>query len=207
MELLVIGDNSSGLVSVFELDDGATFLRLTESSGRSFRQSFSNMVVYRPDARPEWLNEMMTDDELVTSITTAAIMTEAEHHLRRLFDSSVSYYDADHATPYGDILPPQFPASYGPTPAEIPCGTTHNPTYEDWGADTWEALNFAISDPHYYSYQYVSDGTQVGSTFTAYAFGDLDCDGVLSTFFRTGEVAPDHDIRGGGGMQEINPTE
>ena len=33
-----------------------------------------------------------------------------------LFDSSVSYYDSEHATNVGDIISPQFPTSQGVTP-------------------------------------------------------------------------------------------
>jgi len=207
MELLVIGESSMGLLSAFALGDGATFLRVNEESGWAFRQTFPGLIVYRPDARPAWIDEMTSDEELFASIVTAAIMTEAADHVRRLYDSSVSYYDADHTDNIGNIITPRFPDSFGPTPSEVPCGTTHTPTYEDWSADTWEALNFAISDPHYYAYQYESHGTQLGATFTAYAFGDLDCDGVYSTFFRTGEVLLGNDIRGSAGLQEINPTE
>ena len=206
-DLLLIGDDGGGLVSVFPLAEGAAYIRLIEGYSRTFRRQFTSLVVYRPDSQPGWVDEIRTDEELVESIITSAIMTEAAQHLRRLYDSSVGYYDADHTDNIGNILMPQFPASHGPTPSEIPCGTTHTPTYEDWDAYTWEALNFAISDPHYYSYQYESEGTRIGATFTAYAFGDLDCDGVYSTFFRTGEVLPGNEIRGGDGMQEINPTE
>jgi len=132
---------------------------------------------------------------------------EATMNVRRLFDSSVSYYDSDHATPEGYIVPAQFPASIPRTPSEIPCGTAAQPDYELWSAPTWEALNFAVSDEHYYSYQYDSAGTRVGSTFTASAFGDLDCDGVYSTFVRIGEVVPGNEIRGGAGLYQQNPNE
>ncbi len=46
---------------------------------------------------------------------------------------------------------------------------------------------FQVSDPHYYVYQFDSNGTGADATFTATAFGDLDKDGVLSTFQRTGK--------------------
>ena len=136
-----------------------------------------------------------------------SISTEAQMNIRRLFDSSVSYYDSDHATMTGQILPPQFPQSIPLTPAEIPCGEPVEPDWDSWSAATWEALNFAISDPHYYSYQYDSAGEGTAATFTASAFGDLDCDGVISTFVRVGEATPGREVRGGAGLIEDNPLE
>lgn len=127
---------------------------------------------------------------------------EATMNVRRLYDSSVSYYDAEHATATGNIVPPQFPTSIPLTPAEIPCGEAVMPNARDWDHPGWEALNFSISDPHRYSYQYDSSGERIGSTFTASAFGDLDCDGVISTFVRVGEVEEGNYIRGGAGLYQ-----
>ena len=133
--------------------------------------------------------------------------TEATMNVRRLFDSSVSYYDSDHATAWGEILPPQFPASVPRTPAEVPCGVEVDANYDDWEHPTWEALNFSVRDRHRYSYQYDSEGTFIGATFTASAFGDLDCDGVYSTFVRTGIVEAGNEIRAGAGLYQHNETE
>lgn len=113
---------------------------------------------------------------------------EARTNLERIYDGAVSYYDSDHATRTGMILPPQFPASSPRLPASIPCGEAMEPGYDTWRQPTWEALNFSIHEPHYYSYQFESSGTGADAAFTAYAFGDLDCDGVLSTFQRQAEV-------------------
>jgi len=55
-----------------------------------------------------------------------------------------------------------------------------------WDNPSWQALTFAISDPHYYSYEYTSDGTGTNAQFTARANGNLDGDGTLSTFERAG---------------------
>ncbi len=64
---------------------------------------------------------------------------------------------------------------------------------EDW--KPWEELSFDPADypekgatRHYYRYEYVSSGTGAESSFTARAIGDLDCDGVYSTFERSGSV-------------------
>ncbi|MSP90879.1 MAG: prepilin-type N-terminal cleavage/methylation domain-containing protein [Myxococcales bacterium] len=51
-----------------------------------------------------------------------------------------------------------------------------------WNNATWSALKFAVTDQHYFQYLYESTGTQKTATFTASAFGDLDCDTTKSTF-------------------------
>ncbi len=134
--------------------------------------------------------------------------TEATMNVRRLYDSSVSYYDSDHATANGSILPAQFPTNQDVTPT---VGSVDNvkrdPSQADWTADSWEALNFSVSDPHYYAYQYNTAGTRIGSTFTASAFGDLDSDTVYSTFVRVGSVMAGNEIRGGAGLYQRNELE
>jgi len=132
---------------------------------------------------------------------------EATMNVRRLYDSSISYFDSDHTTPRGDILPAQFPASIPRTPAEIPCGERRAPNQADWTHDTWEALNFEVQDPHYYAYQFDSSGTRYNATFTASAFGDLDCDGIVSTFVRVGSVDRGNFIRGGAGLYQRRELE
>ncbi len=116
---------------------------------------------------------------------------EAEMNVRRLADSSATYFMMDHTDADGRILPAQFPETAAMSPSEVPCGEPHTPSQDDWDDGetwTWVALNFAMSDPHYYAFEYESSGTRTGATFTATAYGDLDCDGELSTFVRTGHI-------------------
>src|SRR5690242_8023378 len=47
--------------------------------------------------------------------------TEATMNIRKLFDSSVAYYEAEHATRAGDVLPKQFPAAAAVSPATKCC--------------------------------------------------------------------------------------
>jgi type IV pilus assembly protein PilA len=79
--------------------------------------------------------------------------SEATMNLRKLFDSSATYFANDWANESGDMLSHQFPTTNGPTPAAIAQNkvTTAEAT---WAASsTWVALNFAVTDPHYYQYQ------------------------------------------------------
>jgi hypothetical protein len=48
-------------------------------------------------------------------------------------------------------------------------------------------LDFAETDPHGFSFEFESQLGEERSTFVARAHGDLDGDGVLSTFEITGE--------------------
>lgn len=134
--------------------------------------------------------------------------TEATMNVRKLFDSSVTYYDGEHATNTGQIISPQFPTSQAVTPALTAILNEKRETNQfEWEAPTWEALNFSISDPHYYTYQYDSTGTRVGAQFTASSFGNLDHDSVYSTFVRVGTVMDGNEIRGGAGLYQQNELE
>jgi len=71
---------------------------------------------------------------------------------------------------------------------------------KDWNVDAtankgFACLKFGISAPQYYLYNYTSDGNAaasppvVGTQFTATANGDLNGNGILSTFTVLGAVA------------------
>ena len=85
----------------------------------------------------------------------------------------------DHLLEHRALPPPA-----GPTP---PLGTCCKADPEDakcppdpaaWAAPTWRALDFSMDDPHYYSYELAVDGDR----YILKAWGDLDCDGIYSTF-------------------------
>ncbi|MBN1947929.1 MAG: hypothetical protein JW797_19840 [Bradymonadales bacterium] len=133
--------------------------------------------------------------------------TEAAMSLRRIYDSAISYYDSDYADSTGNILPRQFPASTPLTPSRIPCGERAAPQPELWQHPTWQALGFSLADPHYYSYRFESSGVGPNATFTASAFGDLDCDGEFSTFMRVGEVTAGGWVSGGAGLYQMDELE
>ena len=131
---------------------------------------------------------------------------EASMNVRRMYDSSVAYFESEQINLDGTPKPKHFPASAPRTPATTACkdgnSVKHMPTPETWNHPTWKALNFEINDAFYYQYEYVSDG----KSFTARVFGDLNCDGVLSTFERVGEVR-DGTVSGGAGVYKKNPLE
>lgn len=134
---------------------------------------------------------------------------EATMNIRKLYDSAVVYYESEHADANGLLLPRQFPPSTDWTPAESPCkypGQKYPVRADIWHLPTWEALNFAIDDPSYYSYKFESSGTGEGASFTASARGDLDCDGVYSLFQRVGFIQ-NGNVTGGAGLYTMNEIE
>ncbi|HEY1586146.1 MAG TPA: pilin [Polyangia bacterium] len=128
---------------------------------------------------------------------------EATMNVRKLFDSSVSYFEGEHADSKGNALAKQFPTAVSLTPAATCCGQTGDkckPAATNFTADSWSALNFSVDDPFYFRYQYDSAGTETSSNFQAWAFGDLDCDSILSTYERSGSVMSDRSVSGGSGL-------
>jgi type IV pilus assembly protein PilA len=127
--------------------------------------------------------------------------TEATMNVRKLYDSSVTYFAAEHTSASGGIVSAQFPATTGPLPLLATIGDVKVTTLPStWDADgTWNSLQFSVSDPSYFAYQYDSAGTTNAATFTATAFGNLDGDAVFSTFTRVGSVV-DMEVKGGAGL-------
>lgn len=128
--------------------------------------------------------------------------TEAVVNIRKLFDSAVAYYDRDHVDRNGEPIPKQFPgmgaALTGPAPGINYCcgqkGDKCDPRDQDsiamWKRPKWQALNFAVTDPHYYWYDFVPFGTGADAAFTARASGNLNCNASFSTFERAGAFNP-----------------
>jgi type IV pilus assembly protein PilA len=148
--------------------------------------------------------------------------SEAEDKISEMFRSSVSYFTNENVArgATAAALAPQFPVSQELTP-DGDCtacsgnddGRCDPSSYgaEDWDTPTWQALNFAISDPHYFVYQYRATNTGAvrgtGSTFTARAQADLDADGTCSTFERAAITTDNGDVQGSRGIFRAFPTD
>jgi len=139
--------------------------------------------------------------------------TEATMNLRRLFDSTVyHYYQTDGYDPsVADGF--RFPESVGPTPplsALVDACENHGgeipPDPSWWEHATWRTLDFEISEPHRYIYEYTSSGEGNDAMFSISAYGDLDCDGTTSLFRRFG-VVQNGEVQGSAGLYIENELE
>jgi type IV pilus assembly protein PilA len=79
--------------------------------------------------------------------------------------------------------------------AGAPKGMKYQSAGVDWASATpnasvgWYCLKFELDQPQYYAYTYVTSGSAAaGDGFTATANGDLNGDGVQSTFTMLGSI-------------------
>jgi prepilin-type N-terminal cleavage/methylation domain-containing protein len=134
---------------------------------------------------------------LLASIATPAFVryikrsktAEARELVRKIYDGARAYYmDSPIATP-------MFPEPSQPaTPALGTCcasGGRCTPSTTYWQNQTWISLAFSVDEPAYYMYAYDVVGNPAAGApvpvdgsnrYTALAYGDLDCNGIYSTF-------------------------
>jgi len=128
---------------------------------------------------------------------------EAVGHLNKEWAGSLTYYESDHIRTGGTMLAKAFP---GPTAAAwanagVDCGCATGGRCPGgssvWGNDlVWMALNFSLPDPHNYLPGYTGAATGSNAKFTAFARGDLNCNGVLASFSRQGGINGNGDVTG-----------
>ena len=127
--------------------------------------------------------------------------SEAIQHLNKEWSGSLTYYESDHMVAGGTVLTKEFPGPVAAWASAQECGCLTgascpggNPV---WNSDTvWRALSFAFPDPHHYMPGYSGLGTGSSAQFTAYSKGDVNCNGKLSEFFRSGSISPQGDVTG-----------
>ena len=129
---------------------------------------------------------------------------EASMNVRQLFDASASYAMEHCKDAKSCAKVARFPPSAPLTPPRSACengkSVALQPAPGTFDHPTWKALGFSVDTPSYFQYEYVSSGTGANSAFTARAIGDLDCDGVFSTFERTGRLDATGNVNGDAGM-------
>lgn len=79
-----------------------------------------------------------------------------------------------------------YPDSVGLTPARVPAGQRVTDAPGTWDHHTWRRLDFRMNGPHGFCYEFESHKAGNASAFSVRAHGDLDGDGVTSTFEITG---------------------
>jgi prepilin-type N-terminal cleavage/methylation domain-containing protein len=126
---------------------------------------------------------------------------EAVGHLNKEWAGSLTYYETDHITTGGTMLPKQFPGAKAKWAFASECGCLTGSRCPggsvQWGTDAvWMALNFSLPDPHNYLPGYSGSATGASATFTAYAKGDLNCNKTLAEFSRQGAINSNGDVTG-----------
>jgi hypothetical protein len=117
-------------------------------------------------------------------------LVEPVRGLERIGASAVAYARTAHDGP-------PFPASAPLTPPSPPRGRCEADPPGTWEQPTWTALAFRPAPegaPHCFAFAFESSTGAGEQTFRAQAHGDLDGDGIPSTFEITGR-APDVDPR------------
>lgn len=77
----------------------------------------------------------------------------------------------------------------------------------DWATSPWLELGFKISTPQFYAYSFESQGSGPSAQATVEAHGDLDGNGVGSTFRATAEPDSAFTARVSPAIQQIDPEE
>jgi len=137
--------------------------------------------------------------------------TEAAPNLKKIFDGGKGYYERGalgRDGTAGTDAERQFPDSVGLTPLKPCCQQAGKKCRgTDWNSPTWVAIGFEISDPHYFQYRFSSTGRGRQARFTAGAHSDLDCDGIFSTWERTGTVDDQQRVVGAPSIYQNQPYE
>ena len=116
---------------------------------------------------------------------------EAKVNLAQIRQAALAFWQAEHADARtGKPAPQRFPQSTVVTPGVSCCDPVVDRDNDQrcdvdatpWLQVGWQELGFQPDGPHNYRYRFESSGLGDSAQFTASAFGDLDCDGVQSTF-------------------------
>ena len=112
---------------------------------------------------------------------------EATESLDKIKMGAREYFVTDHWSSAGTLLDRQFPLTMW-SPNVLPCCQKCVNTSEQWDVPGWGSLKFALTEPHYYSYWFTSNGSGNSASYQANAFGDLDCDSTMSIFNIRGSI-------------------
>jgi type IV pilus assembly protein PilA len=127
-----------------------------------------------------------------------AKVSEAIENLEKIRRGAEDYFCTPKVSETGEMLPRQFPPMQLVVPSGGSCCAAFGGPDTDgndacdadssrFDTPTWKALKFQIVDKHFFTYEFKSNGkTGNDAEFEAIAYGDLDCDGVRSTFVQQG---------------------
>jgi type IV pilus assembly protein PilA len=147
---------------------------------------------------------------------------EATNALGRISNAAATEYEAESMA--GSVLTPGNSSALSrrlckgasasvPSAASSIQGKKYQSSDSDWNTDFaggsgFACLEFTMEAPQYYMYSYAAGGTGlVGDSFTATANGDLNGDGIMSTFQIMGTVNSSNVLNTAPNLVSIQPEE
>lgn len=150
----------------------------------------------------------------VRKYLVAAKSAEAKAEIGRMTKDAIAAYEMETELPDGTMGHRLCPSASKSVPENLSDvgGKRYMSSPGEWTADGpdkgFACLRFSISTPQYYMYSYEATGTGAsGDSFTARANGDLNGDGLASTFELSGTIDSGGDLRVAPGLTETMPTE
>lgn len=137
---------------------------------------------------------------------------EATANIEKISKGAIAYFEKNHVVRGvdGASIDKQFPVeTSAPALVSAFCENASSnkivpgALFDD---DTWSALNFSMGDPFQFQYVFLSGGVGNTASFTAAAHGDLNCDGIESTFEIAAKVVK-MEVQRAPGIFENKPTE
>jgi prepilin-type N-terminal cleavage/methylation domain-containing protein len=177
--------------------------------GRTRRAGFAMITVVTPRTRRagrhgfSLIETMIVVAILAILASTAAVQygrylrraktAEVYESLTRITLGARSYFLLERMDSGGAPINRQFPqASLQPTTAccQRPAAKCLG-TWTSWTGSGWQALHFILQGPHYYQYEVTRSGSNKTAAFSAFAYGNLDCDAQTATWQVTGSIDSD----------------
>jgi hypothetical protein len=195
---------------------------LPQAAADSLELSLDGSVV-RASMKVDLAPLFESSTQAFTGYMNRSKTSEAKIHLSRMFDATSAYLMEERMGPDGmSVLPHVCPNDGRPAgetgitpPLDVACakgsqgrctpGGSGDGGYDAklWAeSNIWQQLGFDMQDPHYfhYNFKWRNDATGYGACqFTAQAFGDLDGDGVYSTYERAG-AADEYGVNAAAGL-------
>ena len=124
--------------------------------------------------------------------------SDAIRELARIARSAAIYYVKPKPGEDGGRMVCQFPRGSIRTIVPASCcdktvtlgGCACDPAKIEWNRTLWKTLHFQLLGPTAFVYAYEAAGTLGDARYTVSAYGDLDCDGTMSTFRMVGRGDP-----------------
>ena len=126
---------------------------------------------------------------------------EAASSVNRIASNAVEFYDTSDGTQPAAANPAAVhamrhfpPSAASPVPSDelTVRGHRYQSNLADWSVSPWRELHFSMVEPQSYRYQFVAEGAGATAKATVSAEGDLDGDGIRSTYAL--DITPDQGL-------------